>query len=70
MTPRENILYTIIIMQTIIIIFNNIAHEFLKTNNYFLGFVLIILALTMSVLVLIFNKIITGVEQVEYKHNN
>ena len=65
MTPKEKILYTIVVMQTIIIVFNNIAHEFLKTNNYFLGLVLIILSLTMLILVLIFNKIIRGAEQVE-----
>lgn len=65
MTLKEKLLYSIIMMQTIIIVFNNIAHEFLKNNNSFLGFVLILLALIMMILALSFTKIIKGAEQVE-----
>jgi hypothetical protein len=65
MTIKEKSLYTIIMMQTIIIVFNNIAHEFLKKNNSFLGFILILLALIMVILASGFTKIIRGAEEVE-----
>lgn len=65
MTIKEKLLYTIIMMQTIIIVFNNIAHEFLKTNNSFLGFTLIILVMIMLIIVLVFTKIVQGVEKNE-----
>jgi hypothetical protein len=65
MTIKEKSLYTIIMMQTIIIVFNNIAHEFLKKNNSFLGFILILLALIMVILASGFTKIIREAEEVE-----
>mgnify|MGYP006311372289 CR=1 FL=1 len=57
MTLKEKYLYFIITMQTIVIIFNNIAHEFLKTYNSFLGTILIILTIIMIITTITFKKI-------------